>query len=364
VSIKFSIEQLVMQPTQFCNINCQYCYLPDRNKNRKMTVEIAEATARHIAQLDNSVEVVWHGGEPLSCGHSYFTSLVAPFADLVRHGIVTHAIQTNATLINERWCDFFQERGFRVGVSIDGPSWANFQRVNRNGVPSFEKIMHGINCLRQAEIPFSVICVVGATGMQRVQELYDFFVASGCSSLGINMEEQLGVHVSKAESTQGTVRAEMFWRDLFAVWRRNPAIKIREFSRMLPALTALERVGGAPKHYDIFPSVAWNGDVVLLAPEFLNTVAPRYDNFVVGNVLQNNLQDVLQRGRNMRYVLDFISGVTRCSKECEYFQVCYGGQAGNKFFEHGTTNATETAFCRNSEKSLADAILGELECFP
>ena len=26
-----AIELLVIQPTPFCNINCAYCYLPDRN---------------------------------------------------------------------------------------------------------------------------------------------------------------------------------------------------------------------------------------------------------------------------------------------------------------------------------------------
>jgi hypothetical protein len=41
--------------------------------------------------------------------------------------------------------------------------------------------------------------------------------------------------------------------------------------------------------------------------------------------------------------------------------VCYGGQAGNKFFEHGTTDAMETVFCRNSEIRLANAILNVLE---
>lgn len=32
---------------------------------------------------------------------------------------LTFSIQTNATLIDERFCDFFRENGFLVGLSLD-----------------------------------------------------------------------------------------------------------------------------------------------------------------------------------------------------------------------------------------------------
>ena len=129
VNIRFSVERIVMQPTQLCNLNCSYCYLPDRDKNWKMEPIIAERVAQGITELGNAVEIIWHGGEPLSRGLPYFTKLVDHFDRLREQELVRHAIQTNATLINERWSEFFRNHQFRVGVSTDGRAWANTKRV-------------------------------------------------------------------------------------------------------------------------------------------------------------------------------------------------------------------------------------------
>jgi len=153
----------------------------------------------------------------LSRGLPYFTKLVDHFDRLREQELVRHAIQTNATLINERWCEFFRHHQFRVGVSIDGPAWANTKRVGWNGSPSFDKIMLGIRYLREAEIPFSAICVVSGNTLGKARELYNFFVELRCASLGINVEEQLGVHTVTINSQQadGTTRVTKFWQELF-----------------------------------------------------------------------------------------------------------------------------------------------------
>ena len=36
------LELLVVQPTPFCNLDCSYCYLPDRLDKRKITLETLE----------------------------------------------------------------------------------------------------------------------------------------------------------------------------------------------------------------------------------------------------------------------------------------------------------------------------------
>ena len=42
-------EQLVViQPTPFCNIDCDYCYLPDRNVTRRMSAETLSAIAHEV----------------------------------------------------------------------------------------------------------------------------------------------------------------------------------------------------------------------------------------------------------------------------------------------------------------------------
>src|SRR5258708_32543924 len=89
-------------------------------------------------------------------------------------------------------------------------------------------------------------------------------------------------------------------------------------------------------------------------------MACAFRDFITGNVRSEDLGSIVERGKTAPYVDDFVRGLDRCRMQCEYFSTCYGGQPGNKFFELGTLDGTETSFCRNSAKLLADAIVCEL----
>ena len=62
------IQLLVVQPTPFCNIDCRYCYLPDRTNK----AVVAEATLANLFSqvfasgwVEDGVTIVWHAGEPM-----------------------------------------------------------------------------------------------------------------------------------------------------------------------------------------------------------------------------------------------------------------------------------------------------------
>jgi uncharacterized protein len=55
------------------------------------------------------------------------------------------------------------------------------------------------------------------------------------------------------------------------------------------------------------------------------------------------------------------SGVQACRESCEYFDICLGGVPGNKLFENGSFNTTETLFCRLSKKAVIDVVLEQIE---
>jgi sulfatase maturation enzyme AslB (radical SAM superfamily) len=40
------LDLLVVQPTPFCNLDCSYCYLPDRANTRRMTLDTLEQVFR------------------------------------------------------------------------------------------------------------------------------------------------------------------------------------------------------------------------------------------------------------------------------------------------------------------------------
>lgn len=358
MTISFSMDKLVLQPTSLCNLNCLYCYLPQRDLNRRMPIEVAQRIADDLNQTDRSVTLIWHGGEPLATGYGHFVDLIAPFEHLERAGRVKHAIQTNASLIDERWCELFVTRGFHVGVSIDGPKWANSNRIDWIGASAFARIMRGIEMLVRTNIEFYALAVVTEESIDRAAEFYEFFCDLGCYLLGINIEEREGTNQQR--SVLERTKVSHFWSELFQAWRTKPTIEIREFSN---ALSWMKHVcdgdvsSSAPSQIDILPTISRDGNIIVLSPELLGDVNSTYNNFVVGNILVQTLSSIIEKPDDIDYVRDFISGVEYCRHSCEYFSFCQGGNASNKYFELGRLDGTETVACINAKKLLVDAIL-------
>ncbi|MFJ9695791.1 cyclophane-forming radical SAM peptide maturase AmcB [Kitasatospora sp. NPDC101183] len=352
---------VVVQPDGFCNLNCTYCYLPDRDRRTPMPVAVAEAVARSITEFADTaspepVEVIWHAGEPLAVGRHRFTELLASFEPLRQAGLIEHSVQTNAVLVTPAWCDFLAEYGFRVGVSIDGPAALNRQRVDRAGRPAFGRIVKGIDRLREHGIRFSVIAVVGVESIGDPDGLLGFMAGLGCHSVGLNMEEAEGVNTNRAVPT--VQQAREFWRRAIAWSRQHREPTIREVDRLGGYLRAARSGPGAWDEVliDPIPTVSSTGDVALLSPELAGIKDPAYDDFRAGNVLESSIGSMLDRAHRLRYVREFLTGLDECEATCEFFGFCRGAQAGNRYFENGRLDTTETNYCRVSRQALVTAL--------
>lgn len=354
-------ETIIMQPTTFCPLDCAYCYLTERQRNRVMSPEVASAVAAGVDPGWEPVEVVWHGGEPLAVGIDRFVELLAPFESLRLAGRVQHKVQTGATLITDAWCEVFSEYGIGVGVSIDGPARLNSRRVNRAGRPMFDRIVAGIDTLQAHQLPFIVLAVVGNDAICHASEILDFFRGLGVRWVGFNIEAEEGDNVGA--DTPMRAGARRFWRDAFTWAARHPEVTIREVDRLLGFAGLPPELRAADARHDLIPTVGWNGDVVLLSPELLGIRDARYDDFVVGNLLTDLLAAILARAADTHYVREFVDGLEACKDQCAFFAYCQGAHAGDRYFEHGTFTATETNHCRVSVQApvlaLADLTTGK-----
>ncbi|MFQ6194888.1 cyclophane-forming radical SAM peptide maturase AmcB [Streptomyces sp. NPDC000405] len=353
-------QTVVVQPTSFCNMGCFYCYLRDKGLKNDMLPATAAAVAESLAGLTGTghpLGLVWHGGEPLTMGTEKFSALLAPFEALRLDGRLHHYVQTNATLVTPAWCDLLEDLEFRVGVSVDGPAALNTQRVDLQGRPAFERIMRGVDLLRERGIPFSVITVVGQEGIDHPEELLDFLATLGCHSVGFNIEETEGVNTERRPPTRD--QAEEFWRRVLTWSRSHRGPVIRELERISEYLS-LARSGQKDdwdnRLLDPIPTVTWNGDVVLLSPELADTSDAAYGDFLAGNVREKTIAQMLREAPHLRYVREFLTGLERCQAECEFFDFCRGAQAGNRYFENGSLATTETNYCRVSRQALVMAL--------
>jgi uncharacterized protein len=358
---------VVLQPTPLCNMRCTYCYLPDVSDRHRMDVNLVQdiATDLETRPKGHRTEVRWHAGEPLTIGVDYLGQLMAPLEDLRVDGRVTHSLQTNATLVNDRWCELFHRYDVDVGVSIDGPAWANRRRRTLSGAETFDRTMRGIACLRKHSLSFSIIAVVSLDDMPRIierpAEYLDFFRSTGAKMIGFNVEETEGHHVTGV--APGIV--ESFWHALFDAWVAGGGQpKVRDFIGVLEF--ARQSLAGQRRlrPIDLLPTVTWNGDVTVLSPELAGYRDANYGDFRIGSLRESSLSEVLSRAETTGYVREFQEGAEHCRATCRYFAYCRAGQASNRYFEHGDFVTAETTFCQRTRQILFDVVVGYADEIP
>ena len=356
--ISRAFRAVVLQPTTYCPWACDYCYLPTKDLRLTMPVSVAEAVAKSVEEqrLPECVEVVWHGGEPLATGMEQFEALLDPFEALRLGGRVRHSLQTGAGLINPAWCELFLRYGFTVGVSNDGPEWADFQRRDRAGRSAHSRIMHGIRTLQDHGIPFTAIAVVTPSTIGRADEIAEFFEGLGCASVGFNIEEHEGANASRPDVEYE--RARQFWLTLLRRRAVGATLPVRDLDRLISFVSAsrVQRSPWADHLYEPIPTVSWDGKTVILSPELAGIDAPEYDDFVLGSVLEESLSSMLARAHDARYVDEFTRALTSCAADCEFYDFCLGAQAGNRYFEHANLGVMETGYCRNTRQALVQAL--------
>lgn len=114
-----------------CNLDCSYCYYlaNETAKVESMSETLmASIVKNHIdSQPKNfkQADFVWHGGEPMLRGLDFYQQAVAQQNLAKGNKAISNTLQTNGTLINDRWAKFFADNHFMVGISIDGPNLLN-----------------------------------------------------------------------------------------------------------------------------------------------------------------------------------------------------------------------------------------------
>jgi uncharacterized protein len=104
-------------------------------------------------------------------------------------------------------------------------------------------------------------------------------------------------------------------------------------------------------------NVDCRGNVSSFSPELLGFSNAAYDDFVVGNVHEHSLADMLGSDAMRSMHRDIAQGVEACRRECDYFSVCGGGSPINKLTENGSFATSTTTFCRLVSQVPADLVL-------
>ena len=367
------IGLVVVQSTSLCNLDCSYCYLPDRQKKRVFDLNLLPLLIQRILESPYAgpeFSLVWHAGEPLTLPTRWYDEATKIlYQSLADHGALgldfTQHVQTNATLINDSWCDCFRRNRIVAGISVDGPEDIHdAHRRFRNGRGSHALAMKGIEALHRNDVPFHCISVLTEDAMEQPERMYRFFRDNGIYDVGFNVEEQEGIHTSS--SMQGAAMEAKYRDFLQTFWRLSEQdgypVVLREFEQVISLIQGHQRMtqNELNRPFSIL-SVDWQGNYSTFDPELLSVASDRYGTFNLGNLRDLSLEESTKTEQFQRLFSDMSQGVHSCQEGCEYFGLCGGGNGSNKFWEHGSLAASETNACRFGTKIPVQVLLERFE---
>jgi uncharacterized protein len=368
-----TVKLLVLQPTPFCNIDCDYCYLADRLSTKKMIpAQAVEIVDRLVAAgvVGSDLSMVWHAGEPLTLPPGYYREIFEALSARRYPFTIRHSFQTNGMLINDEWCDFFHRWSVNVGVSVDGPaSIHDAHRKDRAGKGTHAKVMQGIRTLQRHTVPFHAIAVVTGESLLHPQEVFDFFLNTGIDRVGFNIEELEGANSSSSVAGSNVSNVRRFFEVMAEGEERSQGkLTVREFENARGAIKG-SHVQDCPspdlRNEQTLPyailTVAWDGSMTAFSPELIDARSKDYGDFILGNILRDPITDIFKSPKFIQIANAIEEGCKRCAQTCQYFSVCGGGAPSNKYFENGSFDSTETVYCRSVIQIPVDIMLAQAE---
>jgi serine-type anaerobic sulfatase-maturating enzyme len=341
-------DQKVIQPYHvmlkprgaICDLDCSYCYYLDKEalypeSSFRMTDEVLEAFTRQYLESQLSPEIVfgWQGGEPTLMGIDFFKRAVE-FQDKYapRGSGVLNTLQTNGVGLDAEWCEFFRENGFLIGISIDGPAaMHDAYRVDKGGKPTHERVMVGLELLREHGVEHNVLTTVHAANVHHALDVYRFLrdeVATSYMQFIPIVEREHPSNGSKvsSRSVTGTPYGEFLiqifdeWvhKDIGSVFVQIFDVALSAWVGRRPGLCIFEETCGRAL------ALEHNGDLYSCD----HFVDPDY---LVGNVSRTQLPVLVDGQKQREFGQDKKSALPAYCKECEVRFVCNGGCPKNRF---------------------------------
>lgn len=179
-----------VNPTERCNLNCTYCYIPAdmRRKGEDMPAERLIAALERLKAYFATVmpagrkpRIIFHGAEPLMNKRALFDA-IERFGDDYVFGV-----QTNATLLDEAAIRFLTDHQVSIGLSLDGPvaEITDATRRTWSGKSVHQQVLTAMDRLRGYDA-WSVIATCTDQNLEQLVPLVELFHARGVPTCMLN----------------------------------------------------------------------------------------------------------------------------------------------------------------------------------
>jgi uncharacterized protein len=286
------------------------------------------------------VTVAWQGGEPTLMGLDFYRRAIE-LQDKHRKPGMTfeNTMQTNGTLLDDEWCEFYKEHNFLIGISIDGPrELHDAYRVNKGGEGTFDKVMRGLRLLQEHEVEYNVLTTVNRINADYPLEIYRFHrdevgtdwmqfipIVERIDDQGRSLYQE-GTTVSER-----SVQPEQFGRFLttiFDEWVQNDVGKVfvQTFEAALANWMGLPSSGLCVSNETcgLGMAIEHNGDLYSCD----HFVEPNYK---LGNVADTDMIEMVSSDQQRQFGRDKLETLPAQCLSCDVRFACHGECPKNRF---------------------------------
>ena len=364
---------IMLKPAgSLCNLDCHYCYYLDKaeiygGREPKMDEAMLEQVVRDYIAANDVPEVMfnWHGGEPLVLGLDFYRKAMEFQRKYADGKAVRNTLQTNGTLLTREWADFFRDNGFLIGISLDGPKDIHDKyRKDKGGQPTFDRVMRGLQLLRDRDVAFNTMSTVNKVSEGRGLEVYQFLKYIGSRYMQFMPVVE---HVKYPSDASGKIRKNArpfivdpategaqlagwsvsalgfgkFMCDIFDWWVRNDVgtcyvnlfdATLANWCGIRPGTCAYDRTCGGNS------VIEHNGDLYPCD----HFVYPKY---LLGNIRDKSIREMMESPQQARFGIDKRNTLpTKCFR-CKYLHACNGECPKHRFNRTETGDTGLNALC-------------------
>lgn len=350
------ISVMIKPSSSLCNLKCQYCFYSSLASERAeyskgfMREETAERIIKSALDYADGTQVffTFQGGEPLLSDISFYEFFVQTVKELNKKGsLITYCLQTNGTLINEKWCKFFQENNFLIGLSLDGNREQNAYRTYADGRESFDDVMKAASLLKEFGVLFNVLSVVTKRLANSVRANYRFMKQNGIYDIQ---------YINCLKPFEGEYNADMYMNDAdYALFlekafklyfndnMKGVRVSVRSFDNYLRLLSGRNAEQCGMNGFCSSQFVV-EGDGTVYPCDFYCT-----DAYALGNINTESFIEIKNSDKYKSFLSESFHIADEC-RACSFFAVCRGGGCKRSLADENYCGAYKQFFSYSIDK--------------
>lgn len=322
-----NLSAVYINPTNMCNANCQYCYIPAsvRKSSLQMTIEQLEYILKKITKYFTSLKkdtkpvIVLHSTEPLLMKKTIF-DVICKYNHDFHFGI-----QTNTLLLEKEDVEFLKKYRVSVGISLDShiPQINNQIRKNISGGGNFDKAVRAIKWFDGYE-GLNIITTVTNKNVEYLPEFVEFLHLKKVSAVLLNPVRTTRKSILNLRPQNDILTGYFIAaveKSIELSKTTNHRIIIANFANIILGIIApqarrlmcdISPCGGGR----CFLAITADGNMIPCG-EFIKVK----NKFCAGNIFQSSIEDALDSTAFKSVRARIVEEIEEC-KECIFMHIC------------------------------------------